>query len=120
MIVVKDLMNKLDIEEKIAEEAKRKEDGGEGTSGSNKTRSDNNSCATIDRITRFIRSNKFDGSYAKWNEWKSSYEGLVHNTNISVIEKFHTLKQSLVGDAASIISGWQVVAENYESALSIE
>lgn len=114
-------LEKAALQKKVEEkrerelEAQRKIQEEQRASGSS-TSKRGESCAMTDRITRFIRSNKFDGSYVKWNEWQSSYEGLVHKTDLSAIEKFHTLKQSLTGDAASIISGWQVIAENYESA----
>lgn len=97
-------------------EAERKKFEEDKAKGSSHNSHSNMACATTNRIMRFIRSNKFDGNYTKWCEWKSSYEGLVHNTDLSTIEKFHTLKQSLTGDAASIISGWQIVADNYECA----
>lgn len=59
----------------------------------------------------------FYGDYAKWKEWKSMYEGLVHNNlHITDTQKFHYLLRAVGGSAAQILSGWQAIGENYVEA----
>lgn len=81
-----------------------------------------------DRTNRFARietdeflldrfkPQKFYGVYAKWSEWKSSFDSMVHNTALNDTKKIYMLKQCLAGQAERILSGWQVIGENYADA----
>lgn len=67
----------------------------------------------LERITPDI----FHGEYSKWKEWKSMYEGLVHNNqHITDTQKFHYLLRAVQGSAAQIVCGWQAIGENYAEA----
>lgn len=59
---------------------------------------------------------KFYGIYAKWSEWKSAYDSMVHNTTINDTKKFYLLKQCLAGQAERILNGWQMIGANYAAA----
>lgn len=59
---------------------------------------------------------KFNGSYAKWNEWRSAFDSMVHSSTLSDHRKMYLLKQCIEGSAERVLSGWQVVGEYYASA----
>lgn len=59
---------------------------------------------------------KFNGIFSKWSEWKSSFDSMVHNTNLTHTRKLYLLKQCLIGNAERLLAGWQVVGENYQEA----
>lgn len=64
-----------------------------------------------------IPMNIFNGEYAQWNEWKAMYGSLVHNVpTLSPTQKFHYLKRSVNGSAARVLSGWQILGDNYQAA----
>lgn len=64
-----------------------------------------------------IPMNVFEGEYAQWSEWKAMFESLVHNVpTLSDTQKFHYLKRSVNGSAARVLSGWQILGENYQAA----
>lgn len=58
----------------------------------------------------------FDGDYAKWTEWFSLFNSLVHTKNYDDAEKFHYMKTALSDSAAETISGWNVTGDNYQAA----
>lgn len=67
----------------------------------------------LERIT----PNIFNGDYAKWSEWRSMYDSLVHNqAGLSDTRKFHYLKRSVEEDAVRVLSGWQAIGANYQAA----
>lgn len=59
---------------------------------------------------------KFNGSYSKWNEWRSAYESMIHHSTLTDTRKMFLLKDCLTEGAQRVLSGWQVVGENYASA----
>ncbi|XP_045489818.1 uncharacterized protein LOC111003211 [Pieris rapae] len=64
-----------------------------------------------------IQIAKFDGAYFRWLEFKDTFENLIHNNDrIPPINKFHYLISYLQGDAARVISNFEVSAENYVGA----
>lgn len=63
-----------------------------------------------------LKLHQFDGNFAKWKEWISMYNSLVHNKNYDDTEKFHYMRSALSGFAESTISGWNVTGENYKAA----
>lgn len=63
-----------------------------------------------------LKLHQFDGNFAKWKEWISMYNSLVHNKNYDDTEKFHYMRGALTGFAESTISGWNVSGENYKAA----
>lgn len=57
-----------------------------------------------------IKLTKFDGDYARWTEWKSMYDSLIHNRKrLSETEKFHYLRKSLVGE--KVLAGWHTAEQ---------
>lgn len=64
-----------------------------------------------------INISKFDGAYFRWLEFKDTFENLIHsNDRIKPIQKFHYLLSYLEGDAARILSNFEVSTTNYEEA----
>lgn len=63
-----------------------------------------------------LKLSSFDGDHAKWKEWISMYNSLVHEKNYASTEKFHYMKSALKGSALNTISGWNVTGENYQAA----
>lgn len=64
-----------------------------------------------------IKLPMFYGDHAKWSEWRSSYDSLVHrSTTMSSSHKFHMLKARVGGTAERVLSGWIVTGESYQSA----
>ncbi|KAJ0172004.1 hypothetical protein K1T71_012767 [Dendrolimus kikuchii] len=60
---------------------------------------------------------KFDGAFFRWQEFRDTFEGMVHlNKAISPIQKFYYLNSYLEGDAARVISNLEICSENYEIA----
>ncbi|XP_028178737.1 uncharacterized protein LOC114366158 isoform X2 [Ostrinia furnacalis] len=64
-----------------------------------------------------IQIAKFGGAYFRWLEFHDTFESLIHNNNrISNIHKFHYLVSYLEGEAARIISNFEMSSANYEQA----
>lgn len=55
----------------------------------------------------------FDGSYNQWETFRDSFEAMVNQTGMTAIEKFHRLKQLLIGSASSFIENVQLSDNNY-------
>lgn len=67
-----------------------------------------------------IQIAKFDGSYFRWLEFRDTFLSLIHNNErIAPIHKFHYLISYLTGDAARIISNFEVSDQNYLNAWKI-
>lgn len=61
----------------------------------------------------------FNGSYAKWREFKSQYVPRVHqNSKLTASDKLYRLKNALTGEAAMTIGTWEISDENYDKAWS--
>lgn len=59
----------------------------------------------------------FDGKIDNWVEFISLYNSLVHNNStIDKTQKFQYLKTTLKGEALAVISGLQLIPDNYEIA----
>lgn len=59
----------------------------------------------------------FEGSYDQWLFFRDTFNSIVHNsTSLSSVEKFHYLRLSLKGEAASVISSLEICEENYDTA----
>lgn len=64
-----------------------------------------------------IQIAKFDGSFFRWLEFRDTFISIVHNNErIAPIHKFHNLISYLTGDAARIISDFEVSSANYYNA----
>lgn len=64
-----------------------------------------------------IKLPTFDGNYLKWLEFRDTSDSLIHsNESISKINKFHYLRSSLEGSAATIIKSIEFTAVNYTVA----
>lgn len=59
---------------------------------------------------------QFKGDYSKWCEWRSAFDSMVHRSTLNHTKKMYLLKQCLGSSAEKVLSGWQIVGENYESA----
>ncbi|KAL0860227.1 hypothetical protein ABMA27_010534 [Loxostege sticticalis] len=83
-----------------------------------------------------ILISKFDGAYFRWLEFRDTFENLIHKNNrlkniykklltkknllfFEVGKKFHYLLSYLEGDAARILSNFEVLSDNYEEAWKI-
>ncbi|KAL0861062.1 hypothetical protein ABMA27_009574 [Loxostege sticticalis] len=67
-----------------------------------------------------ILISKFDGAYFRWLEFRDTFENLIHKNNrLKNIQKFHYLLSYLEGDAARILSNFEVSSDNYEEAWKI-
>ena len=64
-----------------------------------------------------IKLKLFYGAYEEWQSFWETFESLVHNTNLSVINKFTYLKNSVRGEAQKVINGYSITAANYEHAI---
>ncbi|XP_069357390.1 uncharacterized protein [Maniola hyperantus] len=62
----------------------------------------------------------FNGDYHHWLGFRDTFNSLIHSDeSIDPISKFHYLRASLKGNAASTISGLDFCADNYQSAWKI-
>lgn len=60
---------------------------------------------------------EFNGSRKAWRTFRDRFLVSVHeNPRIPPIFKFQLLKKAIVGEAANIISGWDLIAANYDQA----
>lgn len=60
---------------------------------------------------------KFSGDFDEWYSFYETFTCLIHNNkDLKTIEKFHFLKSNLIGEAASVIYGMDVTANNYDEA----
>ncbi|KAF5282303.1 hypothetical protein FQR65_LT14357 [Abscondita terminalis] len=55
----------------------------------------------------------FNGNIKQWPTFIDLYNSLVHNSNLSNIEKFHYLSTSLSGEALNVIKGIPITDDNY-------
>ena len=63
---------------------------------------------------------KFDGKYANYKRFMSSFDHLVHkDPGISNIDKFNYLLSCLSGPALAVIEAFQVSNENYPKAIAL-
>nr|XP_049703526.1 uncharacterized protein LOC126056065 isoform X2 [Helicoverpa armigera] len=59
----------------------------------------------------------FDGNYQCWLEFRDTFTSLIHNNaSISNINKFHYLRASLQGTAASLIKNIEFSSDHYKIA----
>lgn len=59
----------------------------------------------------------FDGNYNKWLEFRDTFDSLINdNDSIAPINKFHYLRNSLIGSAGIVIRSIEFSAKNYEFA----
>lgn len=59
----------------------------------------------------------FDGTITKWPTFRDMFKSAVHDANqISNVYKFQLLTNSLRGQAAEAIQGWNLTNENYTAA----
>ncbi|CAB0040608.1 unnamed protein product [Trichogramma brassicae] len=64
-----------------------------------------------------IELKEFDGTPREWESFRDLFRFLVHNDpRLTDVERLHYLKSSVKGDAATAIQGFEVTAQNYESA----
>lgn len=63
-----------------------------------------------------LKLSSFDGNHAKWKEWISMFDSLVHKRNYDNAEKFQYMYSALKGAAANTIGGWNRTGENYQAA----
>lgn len=67
-----------------------------------------------------IQISKFDGSYFRWLEFRDTFKNLIYdNDNISDIQKYHYLNSYLEGDAARVVSNFEITAANFVKAWSM-
>lgn len=60
---------------------------------------------------------EFDGTLSKWKTFKDLFSAAVHEVGyIANAYKFRLLIQSLKGDAAEVLEGWQITGDNYQPA----
>ncbi|KMQ87692.1 hypothetical protein RF55_12949 [Lasius niger] len=60
---------------------------------------------------------KFIGDHLDWENFRNTFEALVAtNDALTNTQKFHYLKSSVTGDAATLISNLKISDANYESA----
>lgn len=60
---------------------------------------------------------KFTGDHLDWENFRNTFEALVAtNDALTNTQKFHYLKSSVTGDAATLISNLKISDANYESA----
>ncbi|XP_065372316.1 uncharacterized protein LOC135964147 [Calliphora vicina] len=65
-----------------------------------------------------IKLPKFDGKYAEFSRFISTFNTLVHNeSSIVTIDKFNYLLNCLSGQALAVIEPFQVVESNYQKAV---
>lgn len=63
---------------------------------------------------------KFNGNYMNWLQFKDTFTALVDaNQQLTNIEKFIHLKNSLTGTASSILDQFQVSSDNYSAAFDL-
>ena len=62
----------------------------------------------------------FNGDPTKWMTFWDSFSSTIHeSTNLSNIDKFKYLQQSLVGAAAETIAGLTITNDNYKEAIEL-
>ncbi|XP_072395159.1 uncharacterized protein [Diabrotica undecimpunctata] len=62
----------------------------------------------------------YQGSYTGWLEFHNTFNVLIHNNeNLTNVQRFHYLKNSLKGEAAGVIRSLEVSDRNYEEAWSL-
>lgn len=62
----------------------------------------------------------FSGNFSKWLEFKEMFSSLVHNNeHIQKVHKFHYLTSYLDGEAAEVISNFDICADNYDEAWAL-
>ena len=66
-----------------------------------------------------IELGKFSGDPQKFQGWWDEFDSLIHQNDLSEIDKFHYLKSLLTGDALNTISGLPPTSQNYKHALDI-
>ncbi|KAG5895724.1 hypothetical protein JTB14_025671 [Gonioctena quinquepunctata] len=63
-----------------------------------------------------IKIDTFKGEYEHWLEFKSTFLSVVHTSNISNIQKFQILRQSVDGYAKRIVDQVEFVGDYYDTA----
>ncbi|XP_072384596.1 uncharacterized protein [Diabrotica undecimpunctata] len=64
-----------------------------------------------------IEMPKFNGDFERWMDFRDSFDSLIiKNSNLSEIQKFHYLKSSISGNAATVISSLPLSASNFQLA----
>lgn len=63
---------------------------------------------------------KFNGDFKEWKSFFDLFQSIIHtNNNLSTIQKYHYLKQSLEGEAASVLKHLVITEANYETAYEL-
>ncbi|XP_076389571.1 uncharacterized protein LOC105662854 [Megachile rotundata] len=73
-----------------------------------------NSIAAVKLPT--IQLPSFDGSYSDWIKFRDTFVSLVHESELSDVQKFHYLNSALKGSAARVIQSLGVSEANYKLA----
>ncbi|XP_072934871.1 uncharacterized protein [Epargyreus clarus] len=68
--------------------------------------------ATLPRIQLPV----FSGKYEDWPSYQDLFTALVHNTNLSNVQKLHYLKTSVSGEAEMLLRHIQILDYNYLQA----
>ncbi|CAK9799142.1 hypothetical protein ANTPLA_LOCUS1909 [Anthophora plagiata] len=63
-----------------------------------------------------IQLPSFDGNYSGWIRFKDTFTSLVHDSELSDVQKFHYLNSALKGPAARVIQSLGVSDANYHLA----
>ncbi|XP_076385701.1 uncharacterized protein LOC105664200 [Megachile rotundata] len=61
----------------------------------------------------------FDGNLSNWIRFRDTFNSLVHETELSDVQKFHYLNSSLKGPAARVIQSLGVSESNYQSSTAL-
>uniref|UniRef100_A0A2A4JLG7 CCHC-type domain-containing protein n=1 Tax=Heliothis virescens TaxID=7102 RepID=A0A2A4JLG7_HELVI len=89
------------------------------SSKENKSESFHSSCSKMNNSVKLPTINlpTFDGNYSKWLEYRDTFDSLINNNeSIPLINKFHYLRNSLVGSACNIVRSVDFTAANYQVA----
>jgi hypothetical protein len=62
---------------------------------------------------------KFGGNIKEWGPFHDAFQNIVNKSKISIVEKFHYLKNHLQGDALKIIAHLSLTEDNYEQAYNL-
>lgn len=82
--------------------------------------SSNNDSSSTRLPLPVIQIPTFNGNFKDWSPFVDMFESLVHNNNtLSSVQKFQYLKQSLQGEAASLLKHLPISEANYLSAYEL-
>lgn len=64
-----------------------------------------------------LKLDTFDGDPLKWPDWKSMFQSIIHEANISLNAKMHHLQNSVTGRAKDAIEEYEYTGDSYVVAL---